>query len=229
MLLSQFTARPGMRIGMCAGTFDPVTLGHHDMLENTLTEGEIDFLIVIPNADSPEFKSYKPEASSNSDRTQMLILAYKDHPRIIVMDVAFPTDVYERAVKEKLIAETKGQIKIANVVGTDLALRYETMPDHRIVPVDRLIVHERYGYEGKVPDVIRGMPVKHLKATKPETAGVSSTDVKAFLRTHDGFYETDVLPPTSELAVLPVIARFIQRTGRYRATCKKALSELGQR
>lgn len=223
LLLSKFIPPPNARIGMSVGTFDPVTLGHNELFENALGDSPIDYLVVVPNNDTPWLKSNKPNVSPFQARLDMLILAYRDHPKIIVADIPFETPTLAQAVRDRLVSQSKGQITLSAVVGTDVAQSYDKIPESLFVKTDFLIVHHRPPFPSEIPNIIRGIPVIKVNAKETKNQSVSATQVRQYLNGNDSFFKSKRLPSQEQLPLLPKVARYIRKNNLYHSQCADLL------
>jgi len=71
------------------GTYSPPHRRHHEIFEQLLASGLVDYVLVIPNDVTP----HKPHAIEPGTRLDMLDAAYKNHPQILYphdLDIGFP-------------------------------------------------------------------------------------------------------------------------------------------
>lgn len=77
--------RPGHRIGILGGTFNPVHIGHLVLADRAREEIGLDILYLLPSG-SPPHKAAGDLAPAE-DRLEMVRLATADHPRLDVLDL----------------------------------------------------------------------------------------------------------------------------------------------
>ena len=78
--LDEFHPAPGSKIGVFIGTFDPIHERHRSIIERSLTEGGLDYVVVLPNDLAP----HKPDASAFLVRVKMIGKVFGSAEKVIV-------------------------------------------------------------------------------------------------------------------------------------------------
>lgn len=135
----------GKTIGYFIGSFDPVHLGHQELVETILKQGLCDYVFVYPVPGGDSYKNRIDQA----DRITMLQLTFAHHDRVILSTMS-PIQL-QQYTKQNL-----GDSTFLGVIGVDV--------------VDTLIADEK-----KNSVFMRGMPIpqKHEETTVGAIMAVS--------------------------------------------------------
>ncbi len=154
------------RIGIFAGTFDPVHNGHIDLALAAITVCNLDKVIFLPEP-TPRGKD---NVTSLADRLAMLRLATKDQPHLEVLELQQPTFTVADTLPE-LTARFEGA-QLVMIVGSDIAAHIHTWDG-----ADTLLrtVELAVGYRHQAP------PLTHIQATIVPTASarVAASHIRA--------------------------------------------------
>lgn len=95
-----------MRIGLFGGSFDPVHMGHENLVRALIKKLSLDKVFVMPAFVSP-FKVKTPPKASPEDRLAMLRLAFEGDEKVTVLtdeidrqEVSYTIDTVRRLVKK---------------------------------------------------------------------------------------------------------------------------------
>lgn len=111
---SQAVLGNGARVAIMTGTYSPPHRRHHEIFEQLLASGLVDYVLVIPTDLTP----HKPFAIDPKIRLQMLESAYKDHPHILYphdIDLGFPLATKSKSYLDK----NNPNLKWVGVMGKD--------------------------------------------------------------------------------------------------------------
>lgn len=174
-----------VRVGIFGGTFDPIHLGHLQVITQLIEKGMVDQLIVVP-AGQPLLRDQAPFASA-SDRRQMCQLALQDlAPEIAAKVEVNPIEVLRMGPSYAIdtveaVRQNFPNDEIVVVIGQDAADKLDQW--HRIDELKKMVeflVIKRPGYEGVGTD-IGALPVSATTIRAGLSAAVSSS-VAAFIR-----------------------------------------------
>lgn len=91
-----------MRVGLFGGSFDPVHLGHQDLVKRFIADLSLDRVFVIPAFVSP-FKLIRPPIASPEDRVAMLKLAFEGESKVEILtdeidrkEISYTVDTIKR-------------------------------------------------------------------------------------------------------------------------------------
>lgn len=173
------------RVGIYGGTFDPIHLGHLQVITQLIERGLVDQLLVVP-AGQPLLRDTAPFASAN-DRRQMCQLALQDlAPEIAAKVTVNPIEVLRMGPSYAIdtveaVRQNFPNDEIVVVIGQDTANKLAQW--HRIDELKKLVeflVIKRPGYAGEGID-IAALPVAATTIRAGLSADVSSS-VAAFIR-----------------------------------------------
>lgn len=197
--------KPGLRIGIFHGTFDPPHIGHDRVANSALASGALDYVLFVPN----DLAFYKPNATSYELRWQMSSELYADSARIVVPEVlGSEKPMLDLALE--WIRQRAPDATFVGIIGSDNATaKYEEGVLYKSVDafIDEWLVNLRQGerHEG-IPTSIIGKPVRQFQSNDE---GISSTAVRRALVQGD-----------ARIPLYPRVLSFIQRHGLYGATVK---------
>lgn len=109
------------KIGIFAGTFDPIHQGHIDFALHTLQQEELDSLYVIPEP-SPRNKY---DVTNIERRVDMAKLVFDDQPKITV----WHTQYDHARMPETLDELDGGDAQLYVLLGSDVAFTLKTWPN----------------------------------------------------------------------------------------------------
>jgi len=121
--------RPGPRIGLFGGTFDPIHTGHVEVAETVRAVLGLDRMLVVV-ANDP-WQKHDRRVSPAEDRFALVAAALADRPRLeasrIELDRGGPT--YTVDTVRSVLAEQPGA-EVILVVGADVVASIDTWHDH---------------------------------------------------------------------------------------------------
>jgi nicotinate-nucleotide adenylyltransferase len=112
-----------MRVGIYAGTFDPVHKGHINLATCTLEVGNLDAVYFLLE----HRPRHKPQATDYMQRLEMLRIALSGHDKLRVLD--FPDD--NISIKNTLprLRANFPEVHLSFVIGSDVAMNLKKWPD----------------------------------------------------------------------------------------------------
>jgi nicotinate-nucleotide adenylyltransferase len=168
------------RIGIYAGTFDPIHAGHVAFALQAIEEANLDEVVIMPER-RPRFKD-GPEHYGH--RIAMAKRAIKPHKKLSVLETADKRFSVKRTLPQ--LRNTFADADLVLLVGSDVA---EHIPDwydvERLLKTCELVVGVR---GGQSPKAVRGLiegwqqQPKNLHVFQSYEAAVSSGSVRAALR-----------------------------------------------
>jgi cytidyltransferase-like protein len=69
----------GSKLGYYIGSFDPIHLGHQNVIEQALASGHVDYILIYPVPGGDRFKN----RSDLSFRQSMIASIYQEHPKVL--------------------------------------------------------------------------------------------------------------------------------------------------
>jgi nicotinate-nucleotide adenylyltransferase len=160
------------RVGIYSGTFDPVHLGHIDLIDRALVHGNLEKVIVYPNLDPP----HKIPDLSFEKRWNLLKLATEADDRMFLP----PKHVLKKVLTQKhpnealfkwaqtTFNKTKSFHRIMGADSFEKFLSYpHAVQELKTTAAMGLIVSERSSYKIEIPKELKGKvsTIKELKAT----------------------------------------------------------------
>jgi len=171
-----------MKIGILGGTFDPVHLGHLEIVRQALNELGLDELIVVPAKLQP-FKLDVP-VLDGAHRIEMLRLAFGDLPHVVVSDHELNKEEVSYTINTlKAFQNLYPNDEIWFLLGTDALLKIELWKDAKeLLTTFNFIVGSRPGYKEEELDT----QIRHLEQTymtrihklTNKKMNISSTEIK---------------------------------------------------
>jgi|GEM_PF-2123763 len=193
--------KSGQTIALYTGAFDPIHLGHDEVMRYALSHG-IDYVVVVPDS---KFNRYKPFITSVKLRNLLLNFLYRNEPSILTTPLHYD-DVIEYLAK--------ADIKLVAVLGSDNFIRLlneNAVPKLKahswlIIPRDEdknnPLLHNT--------QMLAGKPVVIADSAQLTQQGYSSTKIRTMLRHHPEFYDGFFNPSSGELPLDPTVRDFIR-------------------
>lgn len=125
----------GKKLGYFVGSFDPLHLGHAHVVETSLKEHYVDYVLIYPVYGRDNFKTRE----DLKWRQQMLTSVYGDHPQVFVTNRT-PLDL------QNMFANYNERIEIIGIIGSD-------------VVTDKLLSSDRQLRERIQKGFMRGTPI----------------------------------------------------------------------
>ena len=173
-----------MRLGVFGGSFDPVHLGHVNLVKQVRDICRLDRVVVMPAAVSP-FKTEIPrKAASGEDRLEMCRLAFEELPFVKVSDYEISQKKVSYTVNTlRHIREVHPDDEIFFIMGGDMLLSFEKWRNYEEIlsicallavsrendPNDLKILDKKASELGKY-GIVQVVPI--------ETFPVSSTEIR---------------------------------------------------
>ncbi|MDB5165963.1 MAG: nicotinic acid mononucleotide adenylyltransferase [Candidatus Saccharibacteria bacterium] len=169
------------RIGIYAGSFDPVHAGHISFALQALQQAKLDEVIFLPER-KPFFK---PGAEHFGHRVAMLKTALKPHPSLSVAETVDRQFTVRRTLRQ-LRALLPPDAQLVFLFGADTVALLPTWPHaEELLRTCEIVVAVKQGQKLKtVQGVIKGWPTQPLATTiiPAHAPHVSSTAIRAALR-----------------------------------------------
>lgn len=186
----------GRRIGIYAGSFDPVHAGHIAFALQALDQAGLDEVVFLPE----RRPRYKPGVEHFAHRVAMIKRATKHYSRLSVLELA-DREFTVRRTWPQLQALFAGY-ELVFVAGSDVVL---TMPDwpyaERMLNHCGLAVGVRSGHQAdQILHILGGWTAKphNLEIISSPASDVSSRRIRAALR--DGTYTKGLLRSAEQYA-----------------------------
>ncbi|MTA23149.1 MAG: nicotinate (nicotinamide) nucleotide adenylyltransferase [Actinobacteria bacterium] len=186
-----------IRIGILGGTFDPIHLGHHQIIKKLADR--FDQIMIIP-AGKPMLRQEVPTATA-ADRLEMCALSLNDLPDALQEKVVL-LDIEIKREGSSFTVDTLGQLKaffphdsFTIIIGSDAALNFDKWK--RAADIKRgaeILVVKRPGSEKSA------FPEIEINALE-----ISATDIRALLQAKKEI--SSVLSPS--------VAKYINERGLY--------------
>lgn len=195
--------KSGQTIALYTGAFDPIHLGHDEVIRYALSHG-IDYVIVVPDS---KFNRYKPFITSVKLRNVLLNFLYRNEPSILTTTLTYD-DVLD------YLAKTKSEITHLAILGSDNFIRHvheNTIPKLKadswlIIPrdedKDNLLLRDIQRFAGR--------PVFIADSQQLTQQCYSSTKIRRMLRHHPEFYSGLFNPSLTELPLDHTVRDFIR-------------------
>jgi nicotinate-nucleotide adenylyltransferase len=161
-------------IGILGGSFDPVHNGHLTIARNALEFFALDAVFFIPANIQP---LKEPLHSSAADRMAMLLLALKNEPRFVAMDVETRRGGISYSVDTvSLLQKEYPQSGVFFIIGADnLASILAWHKVHELVAMVTFCITDRPGYANTIPAELAGADIR-LFPSPP--CDISSTAIR---------------------------------------------------
>lgn len=133
----------GSKLGYYIGSFDPIHLGHQNVIEQALESKAVDFVLIYPAPGGDQYKNRTDLAL----RQKMIASVYNDHPKVLI------TYWTPKELQNKFALFAEG-IEIIGVIGSDVVTEVLLGPDK--------LLSEKYHTV-----FMRGIPIqdKHSQTT----------------------------------------------------------------
>lgn len=174
------------RIGIYAGTFDPIHRGHILFALVALRVGKLDKVVLIPEL----YPRHKQAVTDVNDRLAMISLATKEYPLLVAAEL----DDNQFSVAQTLpkLQERYGK-DLVLVVGSDVAKTIDAWPGkERLVDEIELIVALRDGDgEAQISEILSGIGARFVCVPSPRK-DISSSQLRK-VQPDESHVHTDVL------------------------------------
>ncbi len=146
----------GKKIGYYVGSFDPIHLGHQNVIETALNEKYVDYVLIYPAPGGDTFKN----RNELSIRQKLIASIYKNNPKVLI------TYWTPKELQDKFFKITS-DIEVIGIIGSDVILERLMGPDKEL--------SEKYQ---KV--FMRGLPIpeKHYEDT---VGGIMALKANSFI------------------------------------------------
>lgn len=99
----------GQKLGYYIGSFDPIHLGHQQVIEQALKEGHVDYVLIYPAPGGDQFKN----RTNLSLRQKMIESVYEQHPKVLF------THWTPKELQDKFAVFTT-DLEIIGIIGSDV-------------------------------------------------------------------------------------------------------------
>jgi cytidyltransferase-like protein len=111
----------GLKLGYYIGSFDPIHLGHQQVIEEALQLGYVDYVLIYPVPGGDQFKNRTDPAI----RQKMIASIYQEHPKVLL------TDWTPKELQDKFAPFTT-DIEVVGIVGSDVVMETLMGPDKEL-------------------------------------------------------------------------------------------------
>ncbi len=159
--LERLRHRPGLRLGIMGGTFDPIHIGHLVTAEEALLQFELDEIVFMPTGEPPHKTR---QVASPEARYMMASVATATNPRFWVsrLEIDVPGVDYTVDTLDRLHAECRPEVEFFFITGADAVLDILTWKEpERLLGLCEVIAATRPGYDlGRLAGVLADLPHK---------------------------------------------------------------------
>ncbi len=170
-----------MAVAIYGGTFDPVHLGHTQMVKTALEEFNLSELVIVPNANPPHKKDV--HITDFSHRYSMLSLAFDGWERVTISDYEKDRGVYSYSVDTMRHFRSVYGEDTYFIIGADSLLTIHTWYDSQtLLKENQFIVFRRKGDSALLEAVDRYKKEGYrIYLSAMPKIDISSTDVRKAL------------------------------------------------
>lgn len=216
VLLRDFQPKPGQKIGIFIGTFDPPHQGHHATLMNAMKAAHLDYVVVIPNKDA----LHKPDATPAEMRAAMLRANYETAPDIVI---PYSTEEGNPLQLMKQVRAKAERLELVGIFGDDIL---DPNLKNRISGwlssgyFDSAVIQTRGSDPGKAVDPSVRLWNKPTTYIDSVDGGMSSTKVRRYIQAHPEVLSarlnaSERVRIASELKVTPEVFDIIRGNALY--------------
>ncbi len=167
-----------MAVAIYGGTFDPVHLGHKQMVETALEEFSLSELVIVPNANPPHKKDM--HITDFSHRYNMLVSAFDGLDKVTISDYEKDRGVYSYSVDTMRHFRSVYGDDTYFIIGADSLLTIHTWYDSKtLLKENQFIVFRRNGDTTLLEEVDRYKKEGYrIYLSSMPKIDISSTDVR---------------------------------------------------
>lgn len=107
-----------LKLGYYIGSFDPIHLGHQNVIEQALKEDHVDYVLIYPAPGGDIFKN----RSSLALRQKMIASVYQEHPKVLL------TYWTPKELQDKFCSLSK-DLEVVGIIGSDVVTETFMGPD----------------------------------------------------------------------------------------------------
>lgn len=111
----------GSRLGYYIGSFDPIHLGHQNVVDQVLESGQVDYVLIYPVPGGDQFKN----RSNRALRQKLIASVYQDHPKVLI------TDWVPKELQSKFNLSA-AELDIIGIIGSDVVTENLMGPDKEL-------------------------------------------------------------------------------------------------
>jgi nicotinate-nucleotide adenylyltransferase len=176
--------RPGLRLGIMGGTFDPIHIGHLVTAAEALRQFALDEIIFIPTGQPPHKSG---QVASPEDRYAMTCVATASHPHFWVsrLEIDSPGTDYTADTLAALRAAFPADTALFFITGADAVLDILTWKQpESVLERCEIIAATRPGYDlTRLSDVLSGLEGRdRVHVMEIPSIAVSSSMIRERLR-----------------------------------------------
>jgi pantetheine-phosphate adenylyltransferase len=164
---------PLQRIALCPGSFDPITVGHEDIIRRSLAFAD-SVVVAVGHSPSASKKQLFPVAA----RVELIREVFADEPRVIATDFEGLAVAYARARGASIVvrglrsaADFEYEAGMARM-NRELSPEVDTVylaADPRHVFLSASLVREVWGHGGDVAPFVPAPVLRRLRAQRGES------------------------------------------------------------
>ena len=111
----------GAKVGYYIGSFDPIHLGHQNVIEQALQSGHVDYVLIYPAPGGDSFK----DRTSLPLRQKMIAALYQDHPKVL-FTYWTPKELQDR------FSPLSSALEVVGMIGSDVVTETFMGPDKEL-------------------------------------------------------------------------------------------------
>lgn len=129
----------GSKLGYYIGSFDPIHLGHQNVIDQAIKSGHVDYVLIYPVPGGDTYKN----RSALALRQKLIASLYQDHPKVLI---TYWTPI---ELQNKFIA-LASDIDVIGLIGSDVATEALMGPDkelsekYRSIFMKGIPLHEKH-------------------------------------------------------------------------------------
>jgi nicotinate-nucleotide adenylyltransferase len=185
--ITRLSARPGLRLGIMGGAFDPIHVAHLVTAQEALLQFELDEIVFMPSGRPPHKKRSLAAAEF---RYLMVAVAIASHPQFSVsrLEIERPGVGYTVDTLEYLATVLRTDARVFFVTGADAVLDILTWKDpRRVLELCTLIAATRPGFDlsrlsstlaALGPDTVAPGPESRVRVMKIPGLDISSSMIR---------------------------------------------------
>jgi nicotinate-nucleotide adenylyltransferase len=214
--IARLSKRPGLRLGIMGGAFDPIHVAHLVTAQEALTQFDLDEMVFMPSGHPPHKKRTLAPAEF---RYLMVAVAIASHPRFSVsrLEIERPGVGYTVDTLEGVRGALRSDAQIFFVTGADAVLDILTWKDPPgVLELCTLVAATRPGFDlsrlsaalaSLGPQMVGPGPAARVRIMEIPGLDISSTMIRERLA---GGLPVRYLVPDA-------VCQLIEKTGEYRS------------
>jgi len=210
--VSGTTGRPGLKVGLMGGTFDPIHLAHLVTAEAALEQYRLERVIFVPTGFPPHKKDQRVTQAEH--RHSLVVLATASHPRFEVsrVEIDRPGPSYTADTLEEMRRRLPQGTEIYFITGADAIIDVGTWREpERLFELCRFIAAPRPGWSQETAQAgLRRLEERfgcEILEIQSRTMDISSSEIRRRVAAGQSI----------RYLVPEVVEAYIQKHGLYRS------------